>query len=246
VLRGTPVIVIAAALLVAGCGGDDGGVSVANGGDGLSAAADQETADEAIAAVEQSLRDDGFSPSADETDPAFESEECREFDEALSAEDQALPGETARAESGPFERAEGGPSAGVLEGIGVEVVLVEEPDDLDPVLELFDQHLGQCIPEAFRLQVERAAAENQVAAEVGDIAVEELGSEGLGDAGGGVQLTGDVTASEATVPFSYAVQFVRVDRAIVLIDIRAIGPNEPTADRVALLRILIDALGHPS
>jgi hypothetical protein len=61
-----------------------------------------------------------------------------------------------------------------------------------------------------------------------------------------VQLTGDVTASEATVPFSYAVQFVRVDRAIVLIDIRAIGPNEPTADRVALLRILIDALGHPS
>jgi hypothetical protein len=56
-------------LLLAGCGDDGSGSSTAN---------DLETVDEAIASVEQSLRDDGFSVAADVgNDLVFESEECR-------------------------------------------------------------------------------------------------------------------------------------------------------------------------
>jgi uncharacterized lipoprotein len=53
----TLVALVSAALLLAGCGDDDTGASTAN---------DQETADEAIAAVEQWLRDHGFSAPAAE------------------------------------------------------------------------------------------------------------------------------------------------------------------------------------
>jgi hypothetical protein len=71
-------------LLLAGCGDDDSGSSTAN---------DLETADEAIAAVELSLRDDGFSVAADVgNDLLFESEERREFDEALP-DDADFPGD---------------------------------------------------------------------------------------------------------------------------------------------------------
>ena len=70
-LRGSVVGLVSAALLLFGCGDDDSGVSTAN---------DEAAADAAIAAVEQSLRDDGFSVTADEDGDdalAFGSEECR-------------------------------------------------------------------------------------------------------------------------------------------------------------------------
>jgi len=93
-------------LLLAGCGDDGSGSSTAN---------DLETVDEAIAAVEQSLRDDGFSVAADAgNDLVFESKECREFDEALPG-DPNFPGETASAQSGEFERGEIVPAGGVYE-----------------------------------------------------------------------------------------------------------------------------------
>lgn len=79
-----------------------------------------------------------------------------------------------------------------------------------------------------------------VPAELGEIEVEQLGSEGLGDAGGGVQLTGEVTMSGAAFPVSLAAQYVRAHRALVLIDIFAVGPDQPTADRTALLQVLVD------
>jgi hypothetical protein len=241
-LRERFVALVSAALLLVGCGDDDSGVSTAN---------DQAAADEAIAAVEQSLRDDGFSAASDQDeddDLVFESQECREFDEAfLGDEDQDLPGETASAESDDFERGELAPAGGVLETVQAFAGFVEEPDDLDAVLELLnDERFGRCLEEAFRIGTEEAAAEDQATVEFGGFEVEKLGSEDLGDAGGGFQLTGEFTASGFTVPVSLAVQVVRVDRALVAIVTTAVGPDEPTADRAALLQVLVDGVGDQS
>jgi hypothetical protein len=233
-LRGSVVGLVSAALLLYGCGDDDSGVSTAN---------DQAAADEAIAAVEQSLRDDGFSAASDQDeddDLVFESQECREFDEAFPGDqDQDLPGATASAESDDFE--------GVLETVQAFAGFFEEPDDLDAVLELLnDERFGRCLEEAVRIGTEEAAAEDQATVEFGGFEVEQLGSEGLGDAGGGFQLTGQVTESGVTVPISVAVQVVRVDRALVAIVTTAVGPDEPTVDRAALLQTLVDGVSDQS
>jgi hypothetical protein len=95
-------------LLLAGCGDDDSGSSTAN---------DLETADEAIAAVELSLRDDGFTVAADAgNDLVFEPEERRAFDEALPG-DADFPGDGERPERG-VERGEIVPAGGVYERVG--------------------------------------------------------------------------------------------------------------------------------
>jgi hypothetical protein len=238
-LRGSVVGLVSAALLVGGCGDDDGGGSAAN---------DQQTVDAAIAALEQSLRDDGFSVTAEEDqddDLVFESQECREFDQAFPG-DQNIPGETASAESDDFER-ELGSGGGVQELVQAFAGFVEEPGDLDLVVELFtDERFGPCLEEAFRVGIEAAAAEDQAPAELGDVAIEQLGSEGLGDTGGGVQLTGQVTTSGFAVPFSFAFQFVRADRALVGIFTSGVGPDEPSIDRAALLEVLVDGVSDQS
>jgi hypothetical protein len=168
------VVLVSAASLLAGCGDDDGAVSTANNQDGVSTASDQESPDEAIAALERLLRDEGFSASADEDDGdlVYESEECREFDEAMPDEDEDLPGQTARADSEAFERGEVAPGAGLLEDVAAAVWLVEEPEDLTPVLELLNQRAGRCLEEAFRIESEAAAVEAQVPAVLGEIEVE--------------------------------------------------------------------------
>jgi hypothetical protein len=239
-LRASLVGFVSAALLAAGCGDDDGGVS---------AASDQQAADAAIAALEQSLRDDGFSATADEDqddDLVFESQECREFEEAFPG-DQDFTGETASAESDDFERGELGSAGGVQELVQAFAGFVEEPGDLDPVVELFmDERFGPCLEEAFRIGIEAATAEDQATVEVGDVGIEQLGSEGLGDTGGGVQLTGQVTTSGFAVPFSFAFQLVQADRALVGIVTSGVGPDKPTADRAALLQVLVDGVSDQS
>jgi hypothetical protein len=240
VLRGC-LALVSAALLLAGCA-DENSVGLP--------ASDQETADAAIAAVERSLRNDGFSATVADDGPTglrFESEECREFDEALPGDDQDLPGETASAESAAFERSEPAPAGGVQETVRAFAGLVEESNDLDAFLELLnDERLGSCLGEAVRIATEAAAAEDQATVAVGDVGIEQLGSEGLGDTGGGVQVTGEITASGSTVPISVAVQVVRVDRALVAIVTTAVGPDEPTADRAALLQVLADGVSDQS
>jgi hypothetical protein len=233
VLRETFVALVSAALLLAGCGDVDG----------ESTADDQETADEAIAAVEQALRDDGFTALPDDEDDdddlTFESDECREFEEvAFAGRDQEFPGETASAESADFERGELAPAGGVRETVQAFAGFVEEPDDLDRVLELLnDERFGRCMEEALRIAVEEDAAEGQEAVELRDVEIEQLGAEGLGDAGGGLQGTAEMTTG-FTLLYSFASQLVRVDRAVVAVATVAVGTEEPTADRPALLQIL--------
>jgi hypothetical protein len=240
-LRAPVVGLVSAALLLAGCGDDDSRVSTAN---------DQETADEAVAAVEQALRDDGFVASPDDEDDddlTFQSEECREFQEVAFPESDQFPGETASAESESFDRGALVPSGGVEETVRAGVTFVQEPEDVDPVFEILDdERLGPCLEEATRVAFEEAAAEGQEAVEVGDVEFEQLGVEGLGDAGGGFQGTAQITSSGFTFLFSLATQLVRVDRAVVAVGTFAVGTEEPTVDRAALLQTLVDSVSDQS
>jgi hypothetical protein len=231
----TLVVLVSPAMLVAGCGDDDGGASTTS---------DQEVADDAIAAVEQSLRADGFAPASDgdEGDLVFESEECRDFDQAFPGDDGGVPGETASAEIEDFERGEPAPG-GVQETVQAFAGFVEERDDLDPIFQLLnDERLGRCLEEAFRIGVEKAAAEDQATVAVGDVEIEQLGSEEFGDRGGGIELTGEITASGFAVPFSLAFEGIQVDRALVGIFTSGVGSGEPIADRATLLEILVDGV----
>jgi hypothetical protein len=231
----TLVVLVSPAMLVAGCGDDDSGASTTS---------DQEEADDAIATVEQSLRADGFAPASDgdEGDLVFESEECRDFDQAFPGADGGVPGETASAEIEDFERGEPAPG-GVQETVQAFAGFVEERDDLDPIFQLLnDERLGRCLEEAFRIGVEKAAAEDQATVAVGDVEIEQLGSEEFGDRGAGIELTGEITASGFAVPFSLAFQGIQVDRALVGIFTSGVGSGEPIADRATLLEILVDGV----
>src|SRR5687767_9239661 len=97
-------VFVACSLLVSACGGDDD--DAGGGGDAEPSAADQEIADQVIALFEQRVEDDGFTASTDteeNNEIEFESDECREFADALPGDDDELPGETASAESEEYE-----------------------------------------------------------------------------------------------------------------------------------------------
>jgi hypothetical protein len=242
-LRGTGIALVSGALLLAACGN----------GDEASPAADQETANEAIAAVEQALRDDGFTASPDNEDDddddlSFQSEACREFEAVASPlGDPEFPGETARATSRVFDRGKFELSGGVEEHVGALVAFVEQPQDFDRLFDVLnDDRLVPCFEEAMRIRSEKDADEGQEAVEIRDIEVETLGADGLGDAGGGYQGTAEIVTQGFTVLASFASQYVRVDRAVVAVNVVAIGNEEPTADRTALLQNLVDGVSARS
>lgn len=239
-VRRTSVALVSWALLLAACG-DDGGLSPAD---------DQETADEAIAAVEQALRDDGFKAGSPDDDDnlSFQSEACREFEAVASPlGDPELLGQTASATSRPFDRGKFELSGGVEEHVGASVAFVEQSQDLDRLFDVLnDERLGPCFEEAMRIRSEKDVDEGQDAVEIRDIEVETLGADGLGDAGGGYRVTTEITTQGFTVLGSFASQYVRVDRAVVAVYVVTIGNDEPTADPAALLQILVDGVSDQS
>jgi hypothetical protein len=221
----------------------------------VSTAVDQGTADGAIAAVEQSLRAERFSVTSDgqEDDLAIESEECRKFRDVIpGGDDRIVPGETASAQSDLFER--GNPARiadgkGMVESVSASAEFVEDADDLEPLVELMnDKRAVQCFEEALRKGLESERSDDQAAVEIHSVETQQLGSEGLGDTGGGFQLTADITASGVNAPVSFLYQFVRVDRAVVDVFVvtSSVGYDGPTADRPALLRVLVDAVSDQS
>ena len=240
------VALITAASLLVGCGDDDDGDDESGP---ASAADDQASVDEAIAAVERSLRDDDFDPDSDDApveEPDAASDDCRDVAEAMPGgnDGSVLPSETAGAESDLFERGNAERLAlgqGYVESVSASAHLVEHPEDLDPVLELLgDDHLPRCFEESFR----RRIGTGQSAAEISGTDSERLVPDGLGDTGGGFQMTADVTMSGISAPFSFTYEFVAVDRAFVdvFIATSAVGYDGPTADPEALLRVLVDTV----
>jgi hypothetical protein len=243
-LREGFVVLVSAALLLVGCGDDDDS--------GESTADDQEVADEAIATFEGVMRDEGFAVADDDEDEdedddlEFESDECREFEDAFPG-DEELPGETASAESDDFERGELAPTAeGVLESVSGTVEFVEDPDDVDLMIELLNtDRANRCFEEAVRIGLESAAAEDEQPLEL-DVEVEHLDSQGIGDTGVGFEATGEFETSGITFPFSLAIEVVGVDRAFVSVVVTGFGTDEPTVDRAALLQAMVDAVGDQS
>jgi hypothetical protein len=67
-----------------------------------------------------------------------------------------------------------------------------------------------------------------------------------GDARGGFLGTAEIRTQGSSLLFSFASQFVRVDRAVVAVGAVAVGTEEPTADRAALLQILVDGVSDQS
>jgi hypothetical protein len=240
-MRGTGVALVSGALLFAACGDDDGGVSATD---------DQETADEAIAAVEQALRDGGFKAGSpdDDDDLSFQSEACREFEAVASPPgDPELRGQTAIATSRTFDRGTFELSGGLEEHVGASVAFVEQPQNLDRLFDVLnDERLGPCFEEAMRIRSENGVDEGQDAVEIRDVEVETLGADGLGDAGGGYQVTTEIMTQGFTFLGSFAAEYVRVDRAVVAVYVVTIGNDEPTADPAALLQILVDGVSDQS
>jgi hypothetical protein len=103
-----------------------------------------------------------------------------------------------------------------------------------------------CLDEVIRIAFEEDGAEGQEAVELRDVEIEQFGAEGLGDAGGGLQGTAEITTSGFTFLYSFASQLMRVDRAVVAVATFAVGSEEPTADRAALLQILVDGVSDQS
>jgi hypothetical protein len=195
--------------------------------------------DERMAALVGLLEEQGFVPGDDddeddEDDFEFESEECREIDESFPEGDTDLPGQTADAESGSYER--GDVLEGGLQTVEAGVGFVDEPEALDEFIELFGSDLfARCMDEAFRLGMEQDPA----AADVGelDVEVEQIDSS-AGDEGGGIRFTGNVGVSGFSIPVAFEIEFVREGRRAVYLMTARVGAGEPL-DRAAYLELLL-------
>ena len=235
-------ILLAALLLAAACGGDDG----------PSAAEDQDTADAAIAALEERLEDEGFEPAADDDDDdddelQFDSEECREFDEAFPEDDEDLPGETASADSRDFERGEVDLEGGVQETVQASVGIVEEDGDLAPVFELLnDARLPDCLNEALTGFLERSAAEQGGQFEFSGFEAERVAPSGVGDDAGRIALEGGITVQGFQFDFNFDIEMVRVGRTAATVMYGAFGGPDAEIDeeqRISVLEELVESLG---
>jgi hypothetical protein len=137
----------------------------------------------------------------------------------------------------------------MVESVSASAEFVEDADDLETLVELMnDKRAVECFEEVLRNRLEPERSDNQAAVEIHNVETQRLGSEGLGDTGGGFQLAADITASGVTAPVSFVFQFVRVDRAVVDVFVvtSSAGYDGPMADRPALLRVLVDAVSDQS
>jgi hypothetical protein len=133
-----------------------------------------------------------------------------------------------------------------LESVSGTVEFVEDPDDVDRMIELLNTERGsRCLEEAVRIGVESAAAEDEQSLEL-DVGIEPLDRQGIGDTGVGFEVTGEFATSGITFPFSLAFEVVGVDRAVVSVAVTGFGSDEPTVDRAGLREVLVDAVGDQS
>ena len=227
-------------LAVAACG--DGG---SDGGDDDNAADDRAAAAAAIAAFEDTVRDRGFKPSADDDDDdddlEFESTDCQRFEETLNQAGDKLPGETASKESDDFEKGEFDPRGGVAEMVQGNVGFVEDEGKLAETLDLLrDDRLGPCIEEAFRITVEKQAKQDNVPFTMGALDTSTRELRDIGEEAVGIDLKGSFSVLGFKVPFGFDLAFARDGRTAAMAMVTAIGDDDPREDAGELVELLLD------
>lgn len=238
-------VVLACCLVFAACGGDDDDSSGPTN-------PDQVKADAAIDAFSQQAEDQGFTAASDgesndstsdgsASDIQFESAECKQFSDAFPSEQ--LAGETAKAESGSYEKGDvtAGESAESVEG---SVTFVEDAGSLDTLFAVLgDDQLAPCVAEAFQQSFDAGADDTTTPLlTVSDVSTAPLETSGLGDASTALGVTATVSALGRTFPVVSQFEFVQDDRAAIAVIVTSIGAEKVTADRAALAQTMLDAL----
>lgn len=208
------------------CGDDD---------DSPDPAAERADAREAVAAFETAVDDEGFVPSDDDDDDEdgfeFTSEECKELDAVLSDEED-LPGETVKEESGEFKRTEDAAAQETVQGS----VTFANDDALQGRLEIFDdERTAGCIEEG--LETVFANQESTAELELRDIVV-EIERRDLGDDAVHLQTSAVIAAPGIELPFSLELLAVRSGRRGVTVMTTGIGMDS-TLDLPALADVLL-------
>jgi hypothetical protein len=90
----------------------------------------------------------------------------------------------------------------------------------------------------FAAQLAQELVDQETQAEIGEIEVEPLKID-LGDQSEGIRICSSFSVSGFDLPFVFEFQLVRLVRAAVGVMLGAIGPDNPTADREELLRVLV-------
>jgi hypothetical protein len=92
----------------------------------------------------------------------------------------------------------------------------------------------------FAAQLAQELEDQETQAEIGKIEVEPLPEIDLGDQSEGIRISSSFSVSGFDLPFVFEFQLVRLVRAAIDVMLGAVGPDDPTADREELLRVLVD------
>lgn len=237
-------VLLLIALLAAGCGDDSddpavGSPPAAEEEDDepdVDPAADQDAADAAVAAAEERLEAAGFAPGDDDDDDddlEFESEQCRELDQAFSG-DEEFEGETASAESETYE-IDAFAEEGYSEMAQVGLSFVEGAGLAEEVFDVLrDAPLAECLEEAFQIAMQKSADDDGVEITTEGFEVDVADTD-LGDLGLSIRMTGVFGAMGIELPMDFAIDFVQVDRAVAMLMVGVIGDGESSVDRQALV-----------
>jgi hypothetical protein len=119
---------------------------------------------------------------------------------------------------------------GTLEHVELDLGLAPSPDDLDVVVDAFeDDELLTCMTEVFESEGATATAER-------------LPPSGIGDRAAGIAVTGTLDDGGAGVPFGMVMEFARSGRAGALVSIVALGTAVVSVDRVELVETMVEQL----
>ena len=207
------------------------------GDDGPDANAERADAREAVGALEAALTDDGFEAETsqddegeDDGDLQFESEECRELEEALDG-DTDLEGQTVERESKTFTRS----TDSGEETVDASVTFADA-EALSADLEAMDaEGVDGCIEEAFQMLAEED--DGGEAVEFRDISV-DVEKTDLGDDGRRISMTATISTQGVELPMTFELHAVRVERRGAALSAFAIG-DELTVDPGRLVEILL-------
>lgn len=240
---------LVSAVLLSGCGSDDGGGSGDGAAEDVPAGDDRAAVERAIAAFEATLRAEGFAPgSEDEEDGSddlqFATEECKEF-EALFGDDE-LPGSTADLDSASMERGELDGEGGAVETVDASVALVADEKDIEAFFAtLRDDRLQPCLEEAAEASFAEQSSEGGEGEglEATDISISLPEPSGVGDDSFAIALTGTFTVPDFTFPFGFRFDFASKGRAAAFLSLGAVGAESADVEAASLLRQLLDEAG---